>query len=355
MQKIPVTILGATGLVGQKLVELLAHHPWFSIDVLAASEHSVGKHYIDAITHPISATIPEELKQKRILPCFPSYDTPIVFSALSGAIAQEIEILFASEGYHVISNAKNFRMQNNVPLIIPEANAEHIKLIEKQTTAGKIITNPNCVVAGLALALKPLAAKFGLTKVHVVTFQAISGAGLNNLGAYDIADNIIPYIAEEEDKIETETKKILGSLTQDGITFYPIDISAQCNRVPVSNGHFMNVSVQFENKVQPADVISCWNEFNQTSLNLPSLNYKPLVYFDQPNMPQPKHHRDLGTGMSVSLGHLRPCSILDYKFNLLVNNLVRGAAGGALLNAELFVKHYSSLIQNYISTPYLTN
>ncbi len=343
--KIAVTILGATGTVGQKLIELLQNHPWFEIEVLAASDKSVGKRYQDVVSWQSERPIPSNIAEKLIHPCTPKFDTPIVFSALDSSVALEIEQSFLQSGYHVISNAKNHRNHIDVPIIIPEVNADHIALLEQQQRKGKIITNPNCVVAGLAMVIKPLAQAFGLQKMQVHTLQAISGAGYFNLSAYQILDNVIPYITEEEAKVESEPKKILGSFLKTHIEPLNCTISAQCNRVAVRNGHMANVSVSFKQKPTLNQILECWEEFNRNSqeLKLPSIPKKPIVYFNELNFPQPRFHADLEQGYSVAIGKLNHCSCLDVKFTLLVNNLVRGAAGCSILNAELLCLHTPQL------------
>lgn len=339
--KIAVTILGATGTVGQKLIELLQNHPWFEIEVLAASDKSVGKRYQDVVSWQSEHPIPSHVAEKIVHPCIPKFDTPIVFSALDSSVALEIEQSFLQAGYHVISNAKNHRNHSDVPIIIPEVNANHIELIHQQKTKGKIITNPNCVVAGLAMVIKPLAQAFGLQKMQVHTLQAISGAGYFNLSAYQILDNIIPYIADEEAKVESEPKKILGSFSKTYIEPLNCTISAQCNRVAVRNGHMANVSVSFKQKPTLNQILECWNDFNRNSqdLKLPSIPKKPIVYFNELIFPQPRFHADLEQGYSVAIGKLAQCPCLDFKLTLLVNNLVRGAAGCSILNAELLCLH----------------
>ena len=343
MQKIPVAILGATGVVGQKLIELLLNHPWFEIKILAASKRSVGKSFIEAARNPIDFDLPQSLANIKIAPCDFEDEIPLVFSALDSSVAAEIESYFLRKGVHVISNAKNFRMQKDVPLLIPEVNPEHLNLIECQNDPGKIITNPNCAVAGLATALKPIQDSFGLKRVVVTTMQALSGAGYNGPSAYAALDNIMPHIQGEEEKVEREPKKILALLSENQI--FPLDckISAQCNRVPVLNGHFMSVSVELEKPATHSEILSSFDRFNTNAQKLPSSPKNTLTYFDNLNMPQPKLHQNIDKGMSVSIRKLRKCPCLDFKFNVLVNNLIRGAAGGAILNAELLASKHPQL------------
>ncbi|MCH9632205.1 MAG: Aspartate-semialdehyde dehydrogenase [Chlamydiae bacterium] len=346
MQKIPVAILGATGVVGQKLIELLISHPWFEIKKLAASERSVGKSFIEAIENPINFDLPQNLANMKVSSCDFEDKIPLAFSALDSKVATEIESNFLGKGTHVISNAKNFRMQSDVPLLIPGVNSEHLPLIESQKSLGKIINNPNCAVAGLALALKPIHKMFGLKKVIVTTMQALSGAGNKGPSAYAALNNILPHIHGEEEKVEQEPKKILGQLLNNQILPLNCKISAQCNRVPVLNGHFMSVSVELEKPATQSSILFAFDAFNKKASKLPSSPQNALTYFENLNMPQPKIHQNIDKGMSVSIGKLRRCSCLDFKFNLLLNNLVLGAAGGALLNAEALLNRYPELFMS---------
>lgn len=320
MDKIKVGILGATGTVGQKFVELLADHPWFEITALAASDKSVGKKIKDIV----------------ISPCEPNLPCRIVFSGLDSSVAGEIEEKFAKAGYIVISNSKNHRMNPTVPLLIPEVNGDHLRLIQNQEYGkGAIITNPNCSVIGIAMALKPLL-KWNVESAHVVTLQAISGAGYPGVPSMDILDNVIPYINGEEDKVETEPLKILGTLQGNQIINSPIRLSAQCTRVAVADGHLACVSVKLKEKATAEDILKAWRSFE--GLNLPSAPKHPIHYLEGEKHPQPKLHRHLEGGMAVSVGRLRECPLYDWKFIALSHNTVRGAAGCAILNAELLLK-----------------
>lgn len=315
--KIPVGILGGTGTVGQSFARLLKSHPWFELTAVTASEQSVGKPFGDTgLT--IAATGDK-------LPC------RLLFSALDHPLAKEVEAKYAQMGYLIVSNAKSHRMEKNVPLMIPEVNEADLEWLSAQETKGKIVTVPNCSAVGLALALKPLSDDFGLEQVYIVTMQAVSGAG-RAAKDLDIQDNIIPYIVGEEEKVETETKKILG--------LDDLLISAQCNRVPVSDGHTASVSVKFKNRPSQGEIIASWKSFTSPLAKpyLPSGIEHPLCYFEEQDFPQPKKHRLLDEGMAVSLGRLRPCPLFDYKFSLLSHNTIRGAAGGALLTGELLVR-----------------
>jgi aspartate-semialdehyde dehydrogenase len=337
-KKIPVAILGATGSVGQRFIELLAHHPWFEIVAVAASERSVGKRYKDAVNWLVASPMPASIANMEVKACAPNLPCSIVFSGLDSSVAGDIESSFAQAGYIVHSNARNHRMQPDVPLLVPEVNGDHLDLIQQQKHGkGKIITNPNCSTIGLTIALKPLQDAFGLDIVTVVTMQAVSGAGYPGVSSMDIMDNVIPYISGEEHKMETETLKILGKYSQSHIEPSTFKISAQCNRVPVSDGHLECVSVKLKKKASKADLIAAWELFKglPQHLQLPLAPLKPIHYFHEDNFPQPKLHRQLDKGMALSIGRLRECSVFDYKFAILSHNTIRGAAGGAILNAEL--------------------
>lgn len=340
MKKIPVGILGATGSVGQKFVQLLANHPWFEITALAASERSSGKLYKDAVNWLIPEAIPHKIAHMKVDLCQPTLPCSIVFSGLDSSVAGEVETAFAEAGYIVVSNASNHRMDHDVPLLIPEVNPDHLRLIDKQKfKKGMIVTDPNCCVMGLAMALKPLHDAFGVSSVHVVTMQAVSGAGYPGVASLDIFDNVIPYIGGEEGKVETEPLKILGQLKNGAVIPADIAISAHCNRVAVSDGHMACVSIKLKQKASRDDVIAAWTTFSgiPQQSQLPSAPEHPLYYLDHHAHPQPKLHRHMDKGMAVTLGRLRPCPLFDYKFALLSHNTVRGAAGAAILNAELMV------------------
>lgn len=337
-KKIPVGILGATGSVGQKFIQLLENHPYFEISELAASERSVGKLYAEAVNWILSEPIPEKVARLAVKNAEPGLDCKLVFSGLDSSVAGEIEETFARAGYIVISNAKNHRYDPWVPLLIPEVNPDHLNLLLYQEYGGgKIITNPNCSTIGLVIALKPLLDNFGLEKVNVTTMQAISGAGFPGIASLSIADNIIPFIDGEEEKIELEPLKILGTLTEKGIGYLDIPISSQCNRVPVIDGHTEAVQVKLKTSATPKDIVDVWRNFRAKpqELQLPFAPENPIIYFDEPFYPQPRLHRNAGNGMAVSIGRLRSCKIFDYKFVVLSHNTVRGAAGGAILCAEL--------------------
>lgn len=336
--KIGVAILGATGTVGQRFVQLLAHHPWFEVVALAASEKSVGKTYREAVNWVMPQTIPEVLQDLLIQPCTAALDCPLVFSALDASIAGPIELDFAKRGAVVVTNTRNHRMLKEVPLLIPEVNSDHLKLLN--TNSLKIVANPNCSTIGLAIALKPLFDKFGIESVFVSTMQAISGAGYPGVASFDILDNVIPHISGEEHKMETEPLKIFGTCYDNQIENAQFKISAHCNRVPVIDGHTECVSIKFKTIPRPEEIIQAWNDYKSeiTDWGLPSQPQKLIHYFHEANYPQPRLHRMLDKGMAVSIGGLRPCPLMDYKFRLLSHNTIRGAAGGAVLCAEALVK-----------------
>jgi aspartate-semialdehyde dehydrogenase len=341
--KIPVGILGATGMVGQRFIELLANHPWFEIVCLTASEKSANKPYGQAVNWLMGSKLPEKIANLIVLPSIPNLSCSLVFSSLDATVAGEIESDFVKNGYIVVTNARNHRMNSQVPLLVPEVNGGHLELLKTQNLfngTGKIVTNPNCSTIGLTLALKPLHDLFGIEAVHVVTMQAISGAGYPGVASLDILDNVIPFISGEEKKMETEPLKILGSYHENQIVNSDIKISAQCNRVAVSDGHTMCVSVKLKNKPTKSEMIEAFHSFRGLPQDyfLPSAPEKPIHYFEEDNYPQPKKHRNVDKGMAASVGRLRECPLFDYKFTVLTHNTIRGAAGGAILNAELMAK-----------------
>ncbi|ADI38333.1 aspartate-semialdehyde dehydrogenase [Waddlia chondrophila] len=321
-RKIPVAILGATGSVGQSFVRLLKDHPWFYIAELVASKRSAGKKFGDFVPNT-------HLEDHFIKAVSDSLSSKIVFSALDAQVAGEIESSLARKGHWVISNCRNHRYDPDVPLLIPEVNPEQLHWIKRQQFGGGVIvTNPNCSVIGLALTLKPLVEAFGVEQVHVVTLQAVSGAGFRARTILDIDDNVIPYISGEEEKIEKELDKILCIKR----------VSAQCNRVSVSDGHTQCVSVKLSQTASLEEIKSAWTAFR--SPVLPSSPSKPIHYFNEESYPQPKLHRMLEKGMAVSVGRLRKCSLFDIKYATLSHNTIRGAAGCAIMNAELLIDHH---------------
>lgn len=343
VEKISVGILGATGMVGQKFVELLSSHPWFEIVSLAASERSVGKRYGEAMKWAMPTALSQKIADIPVVACRPDLPCNVVFSGLDSSVAREIEQSFAKAGYKVISNSSNHRMDPDVPLLVPEINSEHLKLIQHQDFGqGAIITNPNCSVIGITIALKPLLDNWGIEAVNVVTLQALSGAGYPGVPSLDILDNVIPYICDEEAKVEKEPLKIMGTYHENEkeIAPYPMHLSAQCTRVSVTDGHLACVSVKLKKKAKANEIIAAWREFEgePQRLKLPMAPKHPILYLDDERHPQPKLHRTLEGGMAVSVGRLRECPLFDWKFIILSHNIIRGAAGCAILNAELMAK-----------------
>jgi aspartate-semialdehyde dehydrogenase len=339
--KIPVGILGATGVVGQRFIQMLERHPWFEVAWLAASDRSEGKSYAEAARWRLKTPIPTAVAAMRVSPAIPDGAPRVIFAALDAGIAAELEPRFADAGCAVVSNSSALRMQQDVPLVIPEVNADHIKLIDGQSwrtkSGGYVVTNPNCSAIGLVLALAPLQQRFGLETVMAVTMQAVSGAGYPGVASLDILGNVIPYIAKEEEKMEEETRKLLGQINGTKVVPATFAMSAQCNRVAVEDGHTESVSIRLKNKAKPEEMIAAWNSFRAEpqELQLPSAPKNPVVYLGAPDRPQPRFDIDLGAGMTTAVGRLRPCGVLDWKFTVLSHNTIRGAAGAAVLNAEL--------------------
>jgi aspartate-semialdehyde dehydrogenase len=340
--KIPVGILGATGTVGQRFIQLLDQHPWFEVTWLAASDRSAGKLYSEAAKWNLATPVPAKIAAMKVSAAAPDSSTPkLVFAALDATAAQQIEPAFAEAGHAVVSNSSAFRMAEDVPLIIPEVNGDHVPLIKTQKwykkNGGFMVTNPNCSAIGLVLALAPLHRRFGIDKIFVATMQAISGAGYPGVPSMDILGNVIPYIAKEEDKMEAETCKLLGSLNGSRIIPADLTLSAHCNRVAVEDGHTESVSLKLRKPAREEEVIAAWNEFRclPQKLKLPTAPEQPIIYETALDRPQPRLDRDRGKGMSAVVGRLRPCNIFDWKFTVLSHNTIRGAAGAAVLNGEL--------------------
>jgi aspartate-semialdehyde dehydrogenase len=340
--RIPALVLGATGLVGQRLVAMLVRHPWFRLAGVAASERHAGRQYGEVVQWRIEGEAPAEAAALRLARPTPDDCPPaaLVFSALPALEAEAIEPAFARAGAVVASNASAFRMAADVPLVIPEINPDHLSALTSQRASrqwlGALVTNPNCSTIGLALALAPLA-HFGIEQVMVTTLQAASGAGYPGVASLDLIDNVIPFIAGEEEKIETETRKILGAWQDGAFIDAPIRLSAQTTRVPVHEGHLACVSVKFARVPEAGETIAAWEAFSglPQTLGLPTAPRQVLRYLDAPDRPQPRYDRDAEGGMGVTLGRLRRCAVLDYRFVCLSHNTIRGAAGAALLNAEL--------------------
>jgi aspartate-semialdehyde dehydrogenase len=342
-RRLRTAVLGATGAVGQRFVSLLANHPRFEIARLAASDRSAGKPYREACRWFLPTPLSEEVGAMVVEPMGATGGIDVAFSALSADVAGEVELRWARIGVPVFSNARNHRMDPDVPLLIPEVNPDHLQLIAGQQAArglpptGYVVTNANCSATVLTMALAPLHRAFGVELVSVVTLQAISGAGYPGLSALDISNNVIPFIAGEEEKLESETQKILGSFESGAVHPADITISAQVNRVPVADGHSESVSLKLARRVSLADVRQVLEDFRSERQirGLPSAPSRPVIVMDAADRPQPKLDVEREFGMAVFVGRLRPCSVLDFKMTVLGHNTIRGAAGGSILNAEL--------------------
>ena len=346
-KKLAVGVLGATGMVGQRFIQLLEHHPWFEVTWLAASDRSAEKSYGDAVKWRMKTPLPRNIAEMKVSPAGPKGAPRIVFAALDADIARELEPQFADAGSAVISNSSAWRMHPNVPLVIHEVNPDHLVLIESQTwrkqSGGFIVTNANCSAIGLVLALAPLHTKFGIEKIFVSTMQAVSGAGYPGVPSIDILGNVIPFIKNEEEKMEIETKKMLGTVKGHEVELAHFGMAAHCNRVPVEDGHTESVSIALKKKATAEEIIQAWTSFRSVpqELKLPHAPVEPVLYDSRIDRPQPRFDVDRGNGMSSTCGRLRPCGLLDWKFTVLSHNTIRGAAGAALLNAELLkVKGY---------------
>jgi aspartate-semialdehyde dehydrogenase len=339
--KIPVGVLGATGAVGQKFIKLLEEHPWFEVTEVAASERTSGKLYGDAVSWKQVTPIPEGVRNLEVRPCTPELKCRVVFSGLDAAVAGPVEEAFARAGYAVLSNSKNHRLDEDVPLVIPEVNPEHLGLIPIQrrnrNSAGYIVTNANCTTMFLAMALGPIHKAFTIEKVFMVSMQAVSGAGYPGVPSLDILGNVIPYIGGEEEKVEIETRKILGTFNGRTIDLAGFPVSAQCNRVAVEDGHTESVSIKLARKTTAGDIARLLRGFSGVpqQLKLPSAPEQPFLVMEEPDRPQPRFDVNRSKGMATLVGRIRPCSIFDFKLTLMGHNTVRGAAGASILNAEL--------------------
>jgi aspartate-semialdehyde dehydrogenase len=339
--KTPVGILGATGVVGQRFIQMLEHHPWFEVAWVAASDRSEGRPYGEAARWKLKTPMPANVAGMRVSAATPEGAPKIIFAALDTSIAAEMEPRFAAARCAVVTNSSALRMQSDVPLVIPEVNPDHIRMIDGQAwrkqSGGFVVTNPNCSAIGLVLALKPLQDLFGIETVMAVTMQAVSGAGYPGVASLDILGNVIPYIPKEEEKMVEETRKLLGRMNGSGVVAGTFAMSAQCNRVAVEDGHTESVSVKLKNKARPEEIIKAWNEFRSVpqELKLPSAPEQPVSYTVSADRPQPRFDVESGKGMTTTVGRLRPCGVLDWMFTVLSHNTIRGAAGAALLNAEL--------------------
>ena len=341
-RQLEVGILGATGMVGQQFVRLLEGHPWFKTAWLGASERSEGRSYREAMKWRLSTPPPESVLGMGVDACTPGRAPKLLFSALDAGAAKDIEPAFAAAGHVVVSNARSFRMFADVPLVIPEVNPDHLSLIARQRRergwTGAIVTNPNCSTVVLTVVLAALR-KFGISRVMVTTLQAVSGAGYPGVASLDILGNVVPAISGEEEKMESETQKILGTLERENVTPHPMVVSATTTRVPVIDGHTESVSIELEQRPSLEAVRAALESFRgrPQELRLPSAPPAPIVYMEAADRPQPRLDVERGNGMTVSVGRIRPCSILGTKLVALGHNTVRGAAGAAILNAEMMV------------------
>lgn len=345
MKQIPVAVLGATGSVGQRFISLLDNHPWFKVVALAASDRSIGQVYSKACRWVLAEPMPAWARDMLVVPAAPeSMDAKIVFSALPADLAKDLEPQFAKAGFAVCSNASSYRRANDVPLLLPEVNADHIALIKEQRKlrgwSGCITTNPNCTSAGLTVALKALDDSFGVKKVFAVSLQALSGAGYPGVSALDINDNVIPFVGGEEDKVEWEPRKMLGKLNNNQIQLADMKFSAHTNRVAVIDGHIVCASVEFTNPAAPEAAIRALSGFQAqaSARDLPSAPKPVIVVRDEADRPQPRLDRMTGKGMTTVVGRVRPDPLFHLKFVVLSHNTIRGAAGGSIYNAELLVQ-----------------
>ncbi|WP_158793522.1 aspartate-semialdehyde dehydrogenase [Granulicella sp. L60] len=347
MERRKVGILGATGMVGQRFIQLLSNHPWFEIAWLAASDRSAGKTYADACRWKLDTPLPAGIAAMTLQPNVPegsAVELPkIIFAALDSDIARELEPKFAAAGCAVISNSSAFRMTEDVPLVVPEVNADHLAMLETQSwrreSGGYIVTNPNCSAIGLVLALKPLEERFGIESLFVSTMQAVSGAGYPGVASLDILGNVVPFIKNEEEKLQEEVGKLLGRLNGAKVDLLDAKVSAHCNRVAVEDGHTECVSIKFKKKATREEVLAAWSEFAPLEgQHLPTAPTQPVEFDAGVDRPQPRLDRMRGSGMAATVGRLRECTLLDWKFVVLSHNTIRGAAGAAVLNAEVLAR-----------------
>jgi aspartate-semialdehyde dehydrogenase len=343
MKKLEVGILGATGMVGQRFVSLLENHPWFEVKWLAASEKSAGKTYAEACAWRLREPMPQPVRELPVHECKtgPHAIPQLLFSSLDSKVAGEVEREFARAGHAVVSNSSNHRMDADVPLLIPEVNPDHLALVRVQRKQrgwnGMIVTNPNCTAVGLVISLAPLEKAFGLEKVLLTSMQAVSGAGYPGVPTLDILGNVIPHIAGEEEKIERETQKLLGRLVDGWVEPGKFVVSAHCNRVLVEDGHMESISVSLRSKATLEDLLEAWRKFRALpqERGLPSAPKHAIIVREERDRPQPKFDVSAEGGMATTVGRVRPCSVLQFKYTALSHNTIRGAAGAALLNAEL--------------------
>jgi aspartate-semialdehyde dehydrogenase len=352
MQKLDVAVLGATGAVGQRFIQLLENHPWFRVTEVIGSSRSAGRPYGEAVNWVIDGGPPASVQNLTVKALEDDLDSTLVFSALPKEAADPREIELATAGHVVCTNASTNRMLEDVPLLLPEVNADHIELIDVQRrkrgwTTGALVANSNCTAMPVVMALAPLR-QFGVTKILVVSAQAVSGAGYPGVASLDILDNIVPYVSGDEEKLQTETLKMLGALDGEYVQDLNAVVSASCNRVPVVDGHLVNVSIELAERPSLDDILAAWEAFRgpQPVPSLPFAPEKPVQYLPQVDRPQSRRDRNAGRGMTTSIGRLRECPLLGYKFVALSHNTVRGAAGCSILNAELLaVKGYLGAFQ----------
>ena len=346
--KIPVAVLASTGSVGQRMISLLDGHPWFEVVEVTASERSEGKTYQEACHWFLSKPMPEYVKNMKLLPTEASAlkQAKIVFSALPADIAKEIEPDFAKAGMYLSSNASAYRKDPLVPLLVPEINPDHLDLIELQHSqygwSGGIITNPNCTTTGFVIPLHAIDQKFHVKQIFAFSMQALSGAGIPGVPSLDIIDNVIPYIGGEEEKLEFEPKKIMGTMNVDSLSLHPMAISSHTNRVAVVDAHTICCTIATEEKPTVEEIIETVKSFQvpEVTRSLPSCPKQAIIYHEEPNRPQPRLDRDLENGMATSIGRIRKDTILDYRFVSVSHNTIRGAAGGSILNGELIARRF---------------
>ena len=341
MNKIEVGILGATGMVGQRFVSLLEHHPWFEVRWLAASDRSAGKTYGEACNWRVRDPMPKAARELTVYECKPNHAPQLLFSSLDSKVAGEVEREFAQAGHVVVSNSSNHRMEPDVPLLIPEVNPDHLALVgiqrKRRGWKGMIVTNPNCTTVGLAMSLAPLEKAFGVEKVMMTSMQAVSGAGYPGIPTLDILGNVVPFISGEEEKVERETQKLLGKFLDEAVKPGDFVVSAHCNRVPVEDGHTESISVSLRTKASIEDLVEAWRKFRSLpqERNLPFAPKRPIIVREERDRPQPKFDLAAEHGMATVVGRVRTCPVLQFKYIALSHNTIRGAAGAALLNAEL--------------------
>ncbi|MGA3325942.1 MAG: aspartate-semialdehyde dehydrogenase [Terriglobia bacterium] len=341
MKKLEVGILGATGMVGQRVVSLLEHHPWFEIRWVAASERSAGKTYREACNWRLRDPLPKSVGDFPVHECKPGGAPQLLFSSLDSKVAGEVEKEFAQAGHVVVSNSSNFRMEQDVPLLIPDVNPDHLALVREQRKQrrwkGMIVTNPNCTTVGLVMSLAPLEKTYGLDKVLMTSMQAVSGAGYPGIPTLDILGNVVPFIGGEEEKVERETRKLLGKCVDGHVKMGDFIVSAHCNRVMVEDGHTETISVALKSRATIADIVEAWRAYRSLpqERSLPSAPKHPIIVREERDRPQPKFDLMTEHGMATVVGRLRECPVLQFKYVALSHNTIRGAAGAALLNAEL--------------------